>query len=267
MTEATNPIVQAVHGAVEAAIAATATELSQAAGFAGPVAADQIRDRVEQLKNTIRQYLHWTSAAIPVMNAACAVSADPSLLPALLVTVDQYQARPVQPELLLAYILSTPSPWLNAIDEALSALQVGDNRYAAELAGLERLRAELANGGAPEIDAVWPAWSDATERMWASLLAQVDAEPDRVTRGDDDLLSAESEVVDKPPAEIEVIVEIDAHGLMRCTPPAGVRVRVFDWACQDGAETYLFTSGGEMERQPLAADDAENDARPARTRP
>ena len=85
MTEISNPIVQAVHDAIEAAIAATATELSQAVGLpmsdravcgrwatwcVGPATADQIRDRVEQLKNTIRQYLHWTSAAIPVMNAA-----------------------------------------------------------------------------------------------------------------------------------------------------------------------------------------------------
>ena len=35
MTEVTNPIVQAVHDAIEAAIAATATELSQAVGFVG----------------------------------------------------------------------------------------------------------------------------------------------------------------------------------------------------------------------------------------
>ena len=58
-----------------------------------------------------------------------------------------------------------------------------------------------------------------------------------------------------------MLIKMDAHGLLTCTPPAGVRVRVFDCACQDGAETYLFTSGGEVERQPLAADDAENDAR------
>ena len=178
MTEVSNPIVQAVHDAIEAAIAATATELSQAVGFVGPATADQIRDRVEQLKNTIRQYLHWTSAAIPVMNAACAVRADPALLPALITAVDQYQARPAQPEPLLLYVLPAPSPWLNAIDEAIAALDSGDDRYGEEVAGLEYLRAELTGEGAPEIDAVWPAWPDTTERMWASLLAQVDAEPD-----------------------------------------------------------------------------------------
>jgi hypothetical protein len=86
MTETTTPLVQAIQDAIEAAIAATATELSQAVGcpcptahFAvggphgvvGPATADQIRDRVERLKNTIRRYLHWTSAAIKVMNSAC----------------------------------------------------------------------------------------------------------------------------------------------------------------------------------------------------
>jgi hypothetical protein len=39
-----------------------------------------------------------------------------------------------------------------------------------------------------------------------------------------------------------------------------VRVRVFDDACQDGAETVLFTSGGEVEHQSLAAADAEHAA-------
>ncbi|CAG0981286.1 hypothetical protein ANRL4_01887 [Anaerolineae bacterium] len=269
MTEISNPIVQAVHDAIEAAVAATATELSQAVGFVGPATADQIRDRVEQLKNTIRQYLHWTSAAIPMMNAACAVRADPTLLPALLVAVDQYQARPAQPEPLLLYVLPAPSPWLNALDEAIAALDSGDDRYGEEVAGLERLRADLAGEGAPEIDAVWPKWPDTTEPMWASLLAQVEdalqgaeAEPDLVTNfadeasGADDLPGTELDVVREQSLEIEVLIEIDPHGLLTCTPPIGVRVRVLDQACQDGAETNLFTSNGEMERLPLAAADA-----------
>ena len=75
-----------------------------------------------------------------------------------------------------------------------------------------------------------------------------------VTRGDDDLPGTELDLVHDQPLEIEVLIEIDAHGLLTCTPPVGVRVRVFDCACQDGAETYLFTSDGEVERQPLAAE-------------
>ena len=174
--------------------------------------------------------------------------------------MNQYQARPIQPEPLPPYILPVPSPWLNAIDEAISALQVGDDRYGTEVAGLGRLRAELTGEGAPEIDAVWPAWPDTNEQLWASLLAQVDAEPDLVTRGADEPGDVEHEIAPEQPLEIEVLIEIDAHGLLTCTPPVGVRVRVFDDACQDGAETMLFTSGGEVERQSLAAADAEHAA-------
>ena len=260
MTETTNPIVQAVHDAIEAAIAATATELSQAVGFVGPATADQVRDRVEQLKHTIRQYLHWTSAAIPVLNAACAARHDPAHLPALLAAVDRYQARPAQPEPRPPYILPVPSPWLNAIDEALAALDSGDDRYGEEVAGLETLRAELTSEGAPELDPVWPAWPDTNEQLWVSLLAQAEAEPDLVTR-DDEPGDVEREMVPEQSLEIEVLIEIDAHGLLTCTPPTGVRVRVFDAACQDGAETMLFTSGGEVERQSLAAADVGHAAR------
>lgn len=222
MTEISNPIVQAVRDAIEAAVAATATELAQAVGFVGPATADQVRDRVEQLKNTIRQYLHWTSAAIPVMHAACAVRDDPAQLPTLIAAVDRYQARPVQPEPLPPYTLRVPvpSPWLNAIDEAIAALDSGDDRYGEEtlapapvsagVAGLEYLRSRLTGEGAPEIDAVWPAWPDAAERMWASLLAQADAEPGLATRGDDDLPGAGVEAVGEPLAEIEMITGMAA---------------------------------------------------------
>jgi hypothetical protein len=102
----------------------------------------------------------------------------------------------------------------------------------------------------------------ATEQMWASLLAQVDAEPDLMTNLADEASSiadrpdTELDVVREQSLEIEVLIEIDPHGLLTCTPPIGVRVRVLDHACQDGAETYLFTSNGEMERLPLAAADA-----------
>lgn len=259
MTEISNPIVQAVHDAIEAAVAATATELAQAVGFVGPATADQVRDRVEQLKNTIRQYLHWTSAAIPVLHAACAVRGDPAQLPALMAVVDQYQARPAQPEPRPPYILPAPSPWLNAIDEAIAALDSDDDRYGEEVAGLETLRAELTGEGAPEIDAVWPAWPDTNEPLWASLLAQVEAEPDLVTRGADEPGDVECEMVPEQSREIEVLIEIDAHGLLTCTPPTGVRVRVFDAACQDGAETMLFTSAGEVERQPSPSSANEDD--------
>lgn len=256
MTETTNPIVQAVHDAIEAAIAATATELSQAVGFVGPATADQIRDRVEQLKDTLGQYLCWVNQAINVVNAAYAVSADPAQLPALRTALEKYhQARtapvaPGQPTYTLR--VPAPSPWLSAIDAAISALRVGADHYSAEVAGLKCLRSELIGEGAPEIDAVWPAWPDAAEQLWASILAQVDAEPDLVTHGDDGPCGVEREIVTKQPLEIEVLIAIDAHGLLTCTPPTGVRVRVFDYACQDGAETYLFTSDGEVERQPLA---------------
>jgi hypothetical protein len=250
MTETTNPIVQAVHDAIEAAIAATATELSQAVGFVGPATADQVRDRVEQLKHTIRQYLHWTNAAIPVLNAACVARHDPAQLPALLAAVDRYHARPAQPAPRPPYVLPVPSPWLNAIDEAIAALDSGGDRYGEAVAGLEILRAELTGEGAPELDAVWPAWPDTNEQLWASLLAQAEAEPDLVTR-DDEPGDVEREIVPEQSLEIEVLIEIDAHGLLTCTPPAGVCVRVFDYACQDGAETMLFTSAGEAERQPL----------------
>jgi hypothetical protein len=104
------------------------------------------------------------------------------------------------------------------------------------------------------------------EQMWASLLEQVDAEPDLVTNlageasGVADRPGTELDLVHEQSLEIEVLIEIDAHGLLTCTPPVGVRVRVFDHACQDGAKTVLFTSGGEVERQSLAAADAEHAA-------
>ena len=255
MTETTNPIVQAVHDAIEAAIASTATELSQAVGFVGPATADQIRDRVEQLKDTLSQYLHWVSQAIDVVNAAYAVSADPAQLPALRTALEKYrQARaapvaPGQPTYTLR--VPAPSPWLSAIDAAISALRVGADHYSAEVTGLGCLRSELTGEGAPEIDVVWPAWPDTSEQLWVSILAQVEAEPDLVTRGDDEPGDVEREMVPEPPLEIEVLIEIDAHGLLTCTPPAGVRVRVFDDACQDGTETMLFTSVGEVERRPV----------------
>jgi hypothetical protein len=115
---------------------------------------------------------------------------------------------------------------------------------------------------------------DATDQMWASLLAQAegalqgaDAEPDLMTNLADEASSVadrpdtELDVVREQSLEIEVLIEIDAHGLLTCTPPTGVRVRVLDHACQDGAETYLFTSNGEMERLALAAADAVDAAR------
>ncbi len=111
------------------------------------------------------------------------------------------------------------------------------------------------------------------EQMWASLLAQVedalqgaDAEPDLLTNLADEASSladrpgTELDVVPEQSLEIEVLIEIDAHGLLSCTPPSGVRVRVVDYACQDGAETYLFTSDGEAEREPLTEEDTENAA-------
>ena len=124
--------------------------------------------------------------------------ADPAQLPALIAAVDQYQARPAQPEPLLLYVLPAPSPWLNALDEAISALDSGDDRYGEEDCRTGTPAGGTGRWGAPEIDAVWPAWPDTTEQMWASLLAQVDAEPDLVTNlageasGVDDLPGTES---------------------------------------------------------------------------
>lgn len=174
MTEATNPIVQAVHDAIAIAIETTATELSEAVGFVGPASADDIRVRIAQLKDTISQLFTWVGQSIDVVQAAYAASADSSQLPALIAALERYrQVRSTQPEPpVRPPVLPVPSPWLSALDDALSALQVGDDRYGEEIAGLERLRAELAGGAVLEIEPSWHERPD--ELIWASLLAQVE---------------------------------------------------------------------------------------------
>lgn len=123
---------------IEAAVEATAAELSEAVGFAGPASAKDIRFRVEQLKDTLSQLFRWVRQAIDVVQAAYAVSADPAQLPTLTQALEQYrQARAALPE------PSSHPPVLIALDEVIAALQAGDDRFDREIARLETLRRRL----------------------------------------------------------------------------------------------------------------------------
>jgi hypothetical protein len=139
--------------AIETAVEATATELSEAVGcpyptahcavggplgVAGPASAEDIRFRVEQLKDTLSQLFRWVRQAIDVVQEAYAVSADPAQLPTLTQALEQYrQARAALPE------PSSHPPVLLALDEVIAALQAGDDRFGREIARLETLRRRL----------------------------------------------------------------------------------------------------------------------------
>ena len=79
--------------ALEAAVEAKATELSVAAGFAGPVDAPMLATRVTDLLDTLGQLFRWVAEALPVVSAAYAAADHPEQLAALAQAVGQYRAR------------------------------------------------------------------------------------------------------------------------------------------------------------------------------
>ncbi len=79
--------------ALEAAVEAKATELSVAAGFAGPVDAPMLATRVTDLLDTLGQLFRWVAEALPVVSAAYAAADHPEQLAALAQAVAQYRAR------------------------------------------------------------------------------------------------------------------------------------------------------------------------------
>ena len=79
--------------ALEAAVEAKATELSVAAGFAGPVDAPMLATRVTDLLDTLGQLFRWVAESLPVVSAAYAAADHPEQLAALAQAVGQYRAR------------------------------------------------------------------------------------------------------------------------------------------------------------------------------
>ena len=128
--------------AVEAAVEAKATELSEAVGFAGAADADIVRDRIAGLRDTLGQLFRWVAAALPVVSAAYAVVEQPDQLAALAQAVGHYRTTR-GPSATGAAAWPVPRAWLNAIAAAVAAPNVGDDRYGREVAGLEALHMEL----------------------------------------------------------------------------------------------------------------------------
>ncbi len=79
--------------ALEAAVEAKATELSMAAGFAGPVDAATLAARVTDLLDTLGQLFRWVAEALPVVSAAYAAADHPEQRAALAQAVAQYRAH------------------------------------------------------------------------------------------------------------------------------------------------------------------------------
>ena len=78
---------------LEAAVEAKATELSEAAGYAGPVDAATLHARIKELLDTLGQLFRWVAEALPVVSAAYAATDHPEQLAALAQAVAQYRAR------------------------------------------------------------------------------------------------------------------------------------------------------------------------------
>ena len=134
--------------AVEAAVEAKATELSEAVGFAGPAEADIVRDRIAGLRDTLGQLFRWVAAALLVVSAAYAVVEQPDQLAALAQAVGHYRSAR-GPSATEAEAWPVPHAWLNALAAAIAALNVGDDRYGREIAGLEALQMDLTAAFAP----------------------------------------------------------------------------------------------------------------------